>query len=122
MPDDARFGVAFGRGIGLRDIDPACHVDVAARRILMRGARASCTRPVEMDLSRERLEGGQRGEHQAEAVARRIRHRALRASGHEERWVGLLDTDREHFILPRNRRCGSPAPDAWCAACAGAPG
>ena len=43
VPHDARFGVALGRGIGLRDIDPARHVDVAARRILVQGRRASCT-------------------------------------------------------------------------------
>src|SRR5262247_2554286 len=79
--------------------------DVAARRILVQGRWGlRHVRPVEADLPRERLEGGQRGEHQAEAVAPRIRERAVRARGHEERRVGLLDTDGEHFILPRYRR------------------
>ena len=56
--DDARFGVAFGCGIGLRDIDPARHVDVPARRILVQGrAGLLHVRPVEADLPRERLEG-----------------------------------------------------------------
>src|SRR2546422_7113351 len=45
-------------------------------------------RPVEADLPRERLDGRECGEHQAEAVTRRIRQRAVRTGGHEERRVG----------------------------------
>ena len=108
---DARFGVALGRFIGLRDVDPARHVDVAARRILVQGRWCLLhVLPVEADLPRERLDRRQRGEHEAEAVARRIRHRAVRAGGHEERRVRLLDTDREDFVLALQSSRGSTVP------------
>jgi hypothetical protein len=105
VPDDAVLAVAPGLGIGLGDVDPARHVDLAmggvggqARR------RLAAVAPVEGDLAAERLERRQRGQHQAEAVARGVGHRALGAGGHEQRRMRLLTAHRKDLELALDAR------------------
>ena len=96
---DAFFALALGLGVGFGDIDPARHVDVAARAVGSPLRRRLFERvAIDLGLARQLGERRPARHHGAEAVAAGDAERALGRGGEEDRRVRLLDRMREQLV------------------------
>ena len=115
VPDDALLGVAPGRRVRVGHVDPAGDIHLAERGIpVERGRRGPQVALVEVDLPGEGLGRRERGEHEPEAVARRVAQGAVGGTGHEERRMRRLHAHREDLVVALDHRAEARAlvPDA----------